>query len=333
MTTTIAVHLLVFLGSIGILTFFAGILVESVDFLAKRLKRSGFSVAFFVLGALTAIDEFSVMTNSTLAGVPQVSAGNLIGSSFIILVLVIPLLAVFGNGVRFKDRLDRRQMFVCLFVILLPALLVLDGDVRVSEGVFALLAYVSLIYFIRDGRWWWQKKGKPAAKVLIPEEKEREVLAKKHSVLFSVLKIVGGAIAIFFAGNLLVDEAVYFSELLSVPTSLVGLVLLSIGTKVPEIAIAIRAIHKDNIGIAFGNYMGSAVAMTALFGLLAIFNGGFQVEASNFHLTVVFMIVGFFAFYIFSNSKNDISRKDGIALILLYAAFLFAQIASVVWFS
>lgn len=332
MSVVTAVHLIVFLSSIGILTFFAGILVESVDFLAKRLGRSGFTVAFFVLGALTAVDEFSVMVNSSLAGVPQISAGNLIGSSFVILILVIPLLAVFGNGVRFKDRLDRKQMLVSLFVILLPALLVLDGDVRAGEGVLALLAYVSLIYFIRDGRWWWQKKGKPAVQVIVTEKREIET-TRKGSVWFPVVKILGGAIAIFFAGNLLVEEANYFSDLLSVPNSLIGLVILSIGTKAPEIAIAIRAINKDNIGIAFGNYMGSAVAMTALFGMLALFNGSFDIEASNFHLTIVFMIIGLFAFYFFSNSKNDISRKEGALLILLYSFFLFSQVASVIWFN
>lgn len=324
----IAVHVLLFLLSSGLLWFFAGILIEAVDAVARKFKRSGFTVAFFFLGALTSIGEISVMVNSTINGAPEVSAGNLIGSSFVILLFVIPILAIVGNGVWLKKTLNKKQMAIALFTILLPALLVLDGNVTVGEGVICLLSYVTLLYFIREGRWWWQKNPNSIPEII--DEVEEQLVATRQSTAMDIIKMVGGAAVIFFAGNLLVDEAVYFSELLNVPGSVIGLVLLSIGTNIPEVAIAVRAIRKNNIGIAFGNYLGSAVAITAIFGFLAIFNGEFQVEASNFFFTAALMLVGFFAFFVFSNSRQDISRKEGLALISLYASFLILQITSIV---
>lgn len=323
----IAVHLLLFILSIGLLWFFAGMVIEAVDAVARKLKRSGFTVAFFVLGALTSIGEFSVMVNSSLNGAPEVSAGNLVGSSFVILIFVIPVLAIIGNGVKLKNTLNKKQMAIALLTILLPALLVLDGDVTVSEGIVCLLSYVTLLYFIREGKWWWQRKQDSLAEII--DDVEEELVDTRNSTLIDIVKMIGAAVVIFFAGNLLVDEAIYFSDLLNVPGSVIGLVLLSLGTNIPEVAIAVRAIRKGNVGIAFGNYLGSAVAITAIFGLLAISNGTFQVEASNFFFTAGLMIVGFFAFYVFSNSRQDISRKEGIVLISLYVVFMFIQISSI----
>lgn len=324
----IATHLLLFILSTGLLWFFAGIVIEAVEAVARKFKRSGFTVAFFVLGALTSVGEISIAVNSTINGTPEIAAGNLVGSSFVLLMFIIPVLAIVGNGVKLKNTLNNKQMAIALFTILLPALLLLDGDVRISEGVICLLSYVTLLYFIREGRWWWQKKPNTVADIM--SEVEEELTDSKGSKTMDIVKMIGGAAVIFFAGNLLVDEAVYFSELLNVPGSVIGLVLLSVGTNIPEVAIAVRAIRKNNVGIAFGNYLGSAVTLTALFGLLALFNGEFVVEASNFFFAAGLMVAGLFAFYVFSNSEQDISRKEGVVLISLYASFLALQITSIV---
>lgn len=323
----IALHILTFIFSIGLLSYFAGILVDTVAELAVRLGRTNFSVAFFVLGALMAVDEFSVMVNSTLNGVPEVSVGNLIGSAFVVLIFVIPLLAIFGNGVFFKDRLDPKQMIFMLFVALLPALLVLDGEVTASDGMLALLSYLALIYYIRDGRWWWQQKNKKS-EIKKPEKVTSEEKGNKKPWWLVTIRIVGGTVAIFFAGDLLVTETVYFSELIGVSSSLVGLVILAIATKVPDLTIAIHAIKKSNIGIAFGNYLGSAVATTAVFGVLGVLNREFAVNPNDFSMTIIFMIVGFIMFFIFSSTKNEISRKEGMVLATVYVSFMILQISS-----
>ncbi len=125
----ILVHVVIFLISLGIIWFFAGILIDAVDRIARRFHKSGFTIAFFVLGFLTSISEISVATSSTLEGVPQVSAGNLVGASFVILFLVIPLLAVAGKGVTLKHALSRRNLGIALGLVLLPSLLVIDGSV------------------------------------------------------------------------------------------------------------------------------------------------------------------------------------------------------------
>jgi len=110
-------HIILFLTSIGIVWFFSGLIVDAIDRMAARFHKSSFTVAFFVLGFLTSISEFSVMVNSTLAGAPQISAGNLSGASFIILLFIIPLLAIIGNGIQVKNTLPKKHLALVLAVI------------------------------------------------------------------------------------------------------------------------------------------------------------------------------------------------------------------------
>ncbi|HET8574985.1 MAG TPA: hypothetical protein VFM02_02305 [Candidatus Paceibacterota bacterium] len=331
MAFSIFLNLLLFIFSAAILWIISGLLIEAVDKVAARLHRSGFTVAFFVLGFLTSVSEISVMISSTLGHVPQVSVGNLIGGSFVVLLFIVPVLAIVGNGVRLKDTLSKPQLMAALFVILLPALFTLNGTIHAREGWICLLAYAALLYFIRKGKWWWQKKSDSAPEVF--EEVGEELVSKRHATEIDVFKIIGGAIIIFFASSLLVHETVYFSGLLHVPSSLIGLLVISIGTNMPELVIAVRSVQKAKISIAFGDYFGSAVTNSLIFGFLAIFNGPFPVERASFFFPAGLMTIGFVLFYFFANTKNDISRKEGVVLVSVYAIFVLSQIGTFIWFA
>src|SRR3989339_1977051 len=96
----IFVHILFYFLAFLLLWYCSGIIVDSVGRLASKLKLSSFAVSFFVLGILTSIPEFSVGLNSIINKTPDIFVGNLLGASLIIFILIIPLLAVLGNGVK-----------------------------------------------------------------------------------------------------------------------------------------------------------------------------------------------------------------------------------------
>lgn len=317
----ILTHSLLFLLSFGVVWFFAGILIDAIDRVARRFHQSGFTVAFFILGFLTSISELSVAVNSSLEGQPQISAGNLIGASLVILLLIIPFLAVSGEGISLRHTLSRKILALALGIIIVPAFFVLDGDVTRLEGVLILLLYGTLIYSLR---------GKKASALKTIKEVDFTIVHKKHTTAKDAVKILIGAAFIFAAGHILVEEAVYFSALLGVPGSLIGLILLSIGTNVPELVIAIRSIYKKHKDIAFGDYLGSAVANTAIFGFLPLLNGPFLVEAGEFLTTFFLMLAGLVLFYIFSGTRQSISRKEGFALLFVYLVFITVQIFTLV---
>lgn len=319
-------HFFLFLVSVGLIWFFAGILIESIDRVAKRFNTNGFTIAFFVLGFLTSISEISVMVNSSIDHVPQVSVGNLIGASFVILLGIVPFLAVIGHSIRLKDTLKQRHIAYALFVIALPVIFVLDGSVNIAEGVISILAYITTLYLIRGHGHHTMHD--------VMDEVEDELTHHETTTLADVGKILLGTGIIFIAGHFLVEETVYFSEFFSIPSSIIGLLLLSIGTNLPEIVIAARSVLKKKSDIAFGDYLGSALTNTLIFGVLPIVNGTFSLGGGvQFVGTAILMGLGFLAFYFLTKSGRILTRAEGHTLLIIYFAFVLLQVLSVVRFA
>lgn len=319
---SILTHIGIFLLSLSVLWFFAGMLLDSVGRIATRLCRSGFGTAFFVLGFLTSIGEIAVAVNAGIGGVPGVSAGNLAGASFVILLLIVPFLAVAGNGMSIKGLVSKETLTFTLIIIGLPLLLLADGNVSMLEGAFAIVAYLALAYSIRN-----RPEGK-VSNVCLPVSK------KDHKgLIIDAAKILIGAVAVFIASHFLVEESVAVATYISVPASLIGLLLLSVGTNIPEIVIAVRAVLRKQKDIAFGDYLGSAAANVPIFGALALFTGGFMVESSQFVATALLALVGFVLFYVFTHTHSELSRKEGTVLLLFYAGFVLIQVINLIRFT
>lgn len=314
---SILVQAIIFLCSAAIVWFFAGVILESVSRLAVRFKKTGFVTAFFILGFLTSIGEISVAINSGIAIVPEVSVGNLIGATFVLLLLIVPLLAVVGKSIALSGAVSPRNLMLMLGLALLPVLLVLDGNVTKPEGALAMLAYVTVAYALYRDR----ARGSFTVET-IPEEQRKTVIAE-------LLRIAVSGAAIFLAARFLVEQAVFFAELLHAPPALLGLILLSVGTNLPEIVIAVRSVLRRRSDIAFGNYLGSAAMNTLTFGGLAVATGTFVIVSAQFIVTAALMTVGFVLLYIFAKTRCELSRAEGIVLILFYVAFVAAQIASI----
>ena len=316
-------HFFLLLVSVGLIWFFAGLLIESVDRVAKRFKTSGFTIAFFVLGFLTSISEISVMVNSSIDKVPQIAVGNLIGASFVILLGIVPFLAVIGHSIRLKNTLKQRHIAYALFVIALPVIFVLDGSVNIVEGIACILAYITTLYLIRG-------HGHHTVRDVMDEVGD-ELTHHETTTLSDVFKILVGAGIIFAAGHFLVQETVYFSEFFGIPSSIIGLVFLSIGTNLPEIVIAARSVLKKKADIAFGDYLGSALTNTLIFGALPIVNGSFLLGGGvQFVGTAVLMGIGFLAFYHLTKSGRILTKAEGHTLLLIYIAFIILQVISAV---
>jgi cation:H+ antiporter len=130
---------------------------------------------------------------------------------------------------------------------------------------------------------------------------------------------------IFIASNLIVDKTIYFGTLLNVPAFFISLIVLSVGTNIPEISLVFRAIKDKKKDVAFGNYLGSATVNVVIFAIMTLMSGGEVLTVNNFWKTLVIAVIGFTAFYHFTKSKHDLSRQEGAILLLVYAVFLLVE--------
>lgn len=101
--------------------------------------------------------------------------------------------------------------------------------------------------------------------------------------------------------------------------------MLSLGTNLPELSVGIRSLSSGKKEIAFGDYIGSAAANTAIFGVLTVVNKSDVIIPDHFFQRFIFIAAGLGLFYFFSRSKNNISRGEGLILLLVYILFLLVE--------
>ncbi|PIP63046.1 hypothetical protein COW98_00750 [Candidatus Roizmanbacteria bacterium CG22_combo_CG10-13_8_21_14_all_35_9] len=210
-------------------------------------------------------------------------------------------------------QLDEKTMIFSMLVIATPVFLIADNVLTRTEGVFLIGIYIILFYFIE------KKKG------LLEVIKEKKIIKKTHW-LEDLLELVLASVIIFIVSRYIVNLTVEFSHQFNIPQFLISIIVLSIGTNLPEISLAIRSIIMKKKEVALGDYLGSAAANTLLFGIFTLLNGKRVNVASHSFTTMILMLFGLGVFYLFSRTKNDISKHEGKILLLVYVLFILTEI-------
>lgn len=306
-------HVLLYLASFIGIWFGAGLAIRSVEKLAHKLRLSSFIVSFLVLGFFTSISEASVGINAVLSDDPGIFVGNLIGATIVLFLLVIPLLAIVGHDISINKEVRGHNLIFPLLVVSAPVLLSFDGLVGKTDALIAVTLYVASALII-EGRKGFVRNVATLAKF------------KNLSVTTELSKIVIGSILIFASSRLVVDQTEYFSKASGFTEFFISLMVIGIGTNLPELSLIVRSLFMKSNQIAFGDYLGSAAFNTFLYGILSLWYGKTIQLHNSFAISLGFLIVGLVLFYLFAKSKHTISKSEALVLFSLYLIFFASEV-------
>lgn len=299
----------------------ADLVTNSSIWFAKKLRISEFIVGFVLLGLLTTLPEISVAANAIRSHVPELSVGNLVGASFVLITLVIGLNVIIRNGLPFRGRYNSSEVQLTLFIIALPAIIMLDSNLTRVEGILLILAYVFLALHLRE---LFHRKSVRTRSFL---QEITDNLNKK--LAFSALHILVGVIGLFLSSTIIVESALKIAEGLQVDASVIGMLVLSIGTNLPELTILLRAKTATAEKFAIGNFLGSAVINTAVIGIIALIS---PYELPNFAQELpllLFLIGSAVIFALLERSTSQLTRWQGLVLVFLAIAMFLFQITTI----
>lgn len=306
-------HLVIYILSFVGIWIGSGLAIGSVERLSKILRVSSFAVSFLVLGLFTSVSELSVGVNAILENDPEIYVGNLIGASIVIFMLIIPLLAITGKKIKISTEFQGFNLPASLVVIALPVILAMDGRVGRTDSIIALSLFGFLVIAVQTRRGLFERIKTINSRSSIKVGKE-------------LLRIVFGVAVIFIASRFVVEQTMYFSQILEVSPFLVSLLLVAIGTNIPELSIVVRSAFMRDNQVAFGDYVGSASFNTFLLGILTLVYGKSVVLSNSYLVSLLFLVFGLLAFYYFARTKNSISRLEGLALLAMYLLFLATEL-------
>lgn len=304
--------LLLYLGAFVAIWFGAGLVIRAIDGVAHKLRLHPFVLSFFLLGLLTSIPEMAVGLTSVAHSDPEIFVGNLIGGIPVLFLLVIPILGLFGNGITLTHELNKYQLATTLVVIALPAIFTLDRNLTSAEGVFLICAYIFTFVQINKQQ-------------AVNLQKTRLEMAKRKYSLTDMLKLLGGAAVVFISSQIIVEKTLLFSSTFSISPFVISLIVISLGTNLPELSLVFHAVVNRKKSIALGDFLGSAAANTLLIGILTLINRGEVVIVNHLLVTFTTIVLGVSAFYIFSRSGQKLDRKEAAVLLAGYLLFVILE--------
>ncbi len=311
------VNFILYIFSFIIIWLGAGYIVNSVEKVSKKLNISTFTVSFFILGVLTSAPEVAVGIGSLIENKPEIFIGNLIGGVIIIMFLIIPILSIFSKGISVSNSVSNNILLYILLFSLLPSFFLINASLKRVDGVLIILFYVILYLILR-------KKNNLLTKDSV------KIMAKKEYSLFDLLLMIFGVGMVFISSNFIVNQTIAYSNLFNIPELYISLIVLSLGTNLPELSIAIRSIVSGKKDIAFGNYLGSIAANILIFGIITAIGGDISISNNNFFYTFFILFIGSIMFYFFSRSGKKISVKEGYLLLLVYIVFIIFEVSKII---
>jgi cation:H+ antiporter len=220
----------------------------------------------------------------------------------------VPILSIFGRGIKLSHNLSNTSIIAALFLSLAPFIAVLDHKVSNDEGLILIGGYLVVALLVYKNNF--------------ANKHNLSLLKIKSYTFLDILKILVGTAIVIFSSNIIVTNTLYFSQVLRIAPFYISLVVLSVGTNLPELTMAVRAIVSGRKDIAFGNYLGSAAANAFLFGVFTLMSKDAVLQVDNFFVMFILVAIGLFLFYKFSRSKYTISTKEGLILLALYLLFV-----------
>ncbi len=298
---------------LGILIFSAKLVESAFVELGRTFRINEFFLGFVVLGLITSLPEISIAIFSSEHH-PEISAGNLIGATTIILTLVIGLSAIKYKKIAFEKDFSTRESLGGIFIISLGLLALVDRNLAVYEGIGLILAYLGYVILINRKMWTTGRK------VFF-------LTLDNSSMYKSIILVVVGIFLLLFSSNQIVNNLEAIVDGFGISGTFVGLVLLSLGTNLPELTILFTAKPGEEESLALGNFFGSACINVAILGTLAIIsNGVLLTDITTLTIGLFFLFFALIMFVVFSLSERNLSRREGVLMVSIYVAMVISQI-------
>jgi cation:H+ antiporter len=257
-----------FLISAALIVFAATQLAKYGDVIAIRTRLGGMFIGVLLLAGATSLPEVLTMISSLAQGVPNLAAGNLLGSNMFNMFLLAIL-----DMMHRRDRILRKAALkhaltgsLTVFLIGLVVFFMLaDIKTRIGwvgmDSIVILLAYVVGVRLIQANQ--VRGTGRAPEKIEVPDG---------TLPLWRGLTGFGlAALGLVIVTPLMVRSSAEIAEITGLGTTFVGTTLVAFVTSLPELVTTIAAVKLGANDMAIGNLFGSNLFNMFALGLTDVF--------------------------------------------------------------
>jgi cation:H+ antiporter len=323
--------MLLFLLILGLMLLLAGgtALVAGASGIARSYGVSPLVVGLTVMAFGTSSPELVVNVVGALRGESELAFGNVAGSNLANLGLVLGLAALI-KPTKIQGLLVRRELPFLLLGTSILLVMMMDGPlegadaiVSRSDGLVLLLLFSVFVYIMVSDFMATRQDA------LIDNMRElndalpgtREMDIRGHWVY-----VAAGVLGLGLGGHLTIVYGSEFAASLGVSPLVIGLIVVAIGTSLPELVTSAIAAVKNECDLCVGNVVGSNIfnslvvlPISALLRPLPVPSGGLM----DIFLSLVFAV---FIIVLFFLGKARMGRRMGLVFIIFYLGYMLQRV-------
>jgi cation:H+ antiporter len=294
--------------------------VDGASALSLNLGVQPLMIGVLVMGFGTSLPEFLVSVFASTVGNPGLALGNAYGSNIINIGIVLGLAAIL-SPVTVRNNVVKRELPLLLLATALTAYLVSDGQLLRGEAVVLVVLFLVLLTYLSWDSLQQRAPGQGAEKGQIAFENP-PALSLGRSITYLAI----GLLIIALSSAALVWGARGIIADLGVSEAVVAVVVLALGTSLPELVVIIVAARRGSHALAFGNVIGSnlfntlAVVGTAAFIAPATLSS--ELVSRDLPVMFAFTAVLLVMAYGWGRRTGVINKVEGAVLLLAAGCYL-----------
>ncbi|MDE6433584.1 MAG: calcium/sodium antiporter [Lachnospiraceae bacterium] len=288
----------------------ADFFVDGSSSVAKRLRVPSMIIGLTIVAMGTSLPECAVSVTASLSNNNTLAVSNAIGSNTFNLMVVCGMCALFASLLVKPETLKKEFPFSVICALLLLVFGFTGMKLGRLEGIIMLVIFTAyLLRMIISA-----KKAREASE---GEKEDYQILPVWKCIVF----IAGGAVAIKFGGDFVVNGASTIAASFGLSQTLIGLTVVALGTSLPELVTSIVAARKNEVDMAVGNVVGSNI-----FNILLVLGIASAISPIDFLMDnvidIIILIVMSAIVWIFAWFRKSIGRGEGIIMLALYLAYM-----------
>lgn len=341
---SIIVNILLLALGLFLLIKGSDIFVDAGTVIGKMFKMTEVLIGLTIVCVGTGLPELILSINGSVNGTSNLVIGNIVGSNIFNMCIILGLICVL-HPLKLLRQTIRKDMHMSLLSSIALLVLLLDNVqnslaknmVSLTDGIILLLLFAIFIYYtfyeiteyLRDRREkkYLEQKEKANNKEIknISQEIEQKHIYtnKDMQKLFKNIAIgLIGIVMVHIGAEITVDSTVKIAEFFKVSQTFISIVIIAVGTSLPELTTSYAALKKNRINIAIGNLIGSnmfntlcVLGISSLINPLVLEGNYLLIDCGVFALVCLVMVL-------FTKRKPEISRFEGFSLISIYILYI-----------
>jgi len=293
-----------------------GILIWGADLIINHSERIAlkFNIPEFIIGATlialgTSLPEMAASIAASFSHKPDIAIANVIGSNVLNITLVLAAVFLIASNINPSRDFFAKDSTWALVPVLVFILMVLDGVItRFDALMLLLLMGAYLVFLLQDAK-------------NIPEEDIEDLDIGSFSWIRTIALIAVGLILVIIGAHFTVESAAEIAKSFGISEWIIGIILVALGTSLPELVVSISAAVKGKVDMAIGNIIGSNMAnTTVVLGAAALANP-MNINATAYMFDIATMIMATLLL-VFITANKLYTKSAGISLVIILGLFL-----------